>query len=765
MPADRLIPLLLTLAWLAPLAGAVAAWAAGRMQVDRRGSLPAWVAVGGSVLSLNLALWAGLVAWRTGPMFGRFSGEYYTLAQFGRLRLALDYYVDGLTLLMFGVVTLIAACVHVYAVAYLRGGYSDDEVPGGLVTPHHDAHPVAAHTPLPRHDARFFAFLQLFCFSMLGLALAGNLLQVFAFWELVGACSYLLIGFYFERPAAAAGATKAFVMNRVGDAGFLVGIAILWTGFGSVGLGTDFYERAEHENGDLAFMFQGVGPLGFVQPPRESAVAKPAEGSEKRLVSGTLALRRSSLADPSHRGGWNIVPRWWLVVAGLGLFAGCVGKSAQLPLSTWLPDAMAGPTPVSALVHSATMVAAGVYLAARVSPLFLPEVLLVVAYVGAATLVYGATCAVVQTDLKRILAYSTVSQLGYMMLAIGVGGREAGLFHLVTHAFFKSLLFLAAGSVIVACHHVQDVTRLGGLRQRMPVTAYTSLVGVIAIGGLAIPMVEPLGHALAFSGYHSKDSILAAALTFVRSRPEHALLFLLPLLTAGLTAYYMFRFWLLAFAGTPRDEELHRGVRESPWLMTGPLALLAGFAAFVGVGGEAGALFGILEGSGATAVTRLHAGIDDAHRYASLWGLGLAIVGTLAAFAMYGVRRPDADRLTRPAGPVRRTLLNGWGLDGLYRAAFVEPARFLGTAADLFDRYAIDAALHGLTKLTVAVAKFDRAFDETVIDGFVNRLAASTYALGGGLRQVQTGRLRQSVMALAAAAVVLFMLAVVLMPK
>ncbi len=283
------------------------------------------------------------------------------------------------------------------------------------------------------------------------------------------------------------------------------------------------------------------------------------------------------------------IPYFLLVTAGLGVFAGCVGKSAQFPLQTWLPDAMEGPTPVSALVHSATMVAAGVYLAGRFYPMFLPEVLLTIAYVGCITLFLAATIAVVATDIKKVLAYSTISQLGYMMLGLGVGGWSAGLFHLITHAFFKSLMFLASGSVIYGCHHVQEMPQMGGLRRKMPITAYTMLVGVIAIAGLAIP-----GTLIAFSGYHSKDAILATALTFAELNRNHFLLFYVPLIGAGITAFYMFRLWFYTFAGEPRDPHVYEHAHESPWVMTVPLLVLSLFAAFSAAPGESGNLFKML---------------------------------------------------------------------------------------------------------------------------------------------------------------------------
>ncbi|MGC1275356.1 MAG: NADH-quinone oxidoreductase subunit L, partial [Planctomycetaceae bacterium] len=602
-----------------------------------------------------------------------------------------------------------------------------------------------AHDESHGSYARFFATLQFFVFTMLGLIIAGNLLQVFMFWELVGAASYFLIGYYWDRSYAAAAATKAFVMNRIGDAGFLIGIAILWTAFGTLQFGG---RGVFHTYQGETVRLRQVGMLG-------SASEMPRDHFE-RLPYGAQ------------------VDRSWLVVAGLCLFAGCVGKSAQLPLSTWLPDAMAGPTPVSALVHSATMVAAGVYLVGRVYPLFLPEVRLVIAYVGAFTLVYGATCALVQTDLKRILAWSTVSQLGYMMLALGVdfGGREAGLFHLVTHAFFKSLLFLAAGSVIVACHHVQDVSRLGGLRKRMPLTAYTSLVGVIAIAGLALPTESLIDEAIAFSGYHSKDMILASALAFTKEHPQHALLFALPIVTAGLTAFYMFRFWFLTFAGKPRDEDLHHTVKESSFLMTVPLVVLACFAAFVAVGGDRGVLCETIRASRApnpadaflSGVPHYYA-YQSAHHTASLWGLIAATTGTALALLVYGTGLVKVRHAAGTLGPTLGLLRDGWRLDAMQRALVVRPVMFVASGTAAIDRLVFDPLAHGLGKLTLGVSRLDRIFDEVVVDGLVNRLADVTWATGRGLRHVQTGHLRQYVMALAAAAAILFALAVVLIPK
>src|SRR5208337_892059 len=319
-------------------------------------------------------------------------------------------------------------------------------------------------------------------------------------WELVGICSYLLIGFYYERRSAANAANKAFITNRVGDAGFIIGLLVLWTYLGTFNFAEIFHQ----------------------------------------------------IPEQLHNGSF---PHWLLVVAGLGIFLGCVGKSAQFPLHVWLPDAMEGPTPVSALIHAATMVAAGVYLVGRCYPIFTPEVLLVIAIVGTITLFIAATIAVTATDIKRVLAYSTVSQLGYMMLALGLGGWLAGMFHLFTHAFFKALLFLCSGSVIHATG-TNEMPAMGGLRKKMPWTAGTMLVGCLAIAGAGIPLVVGL------SGYYSKDGILAQAMSFSRSNPLYGYFFWIAVGGAAITAFYMFRLWYMTFAGKPRDEHVYHHAHE-----------------------------------------------------------------------------------------------------------------------------------------------------------------------------------------------------------
>ena len=654
-----------------------------------------------------------------------FSGTYYTLGKFGELEVSLDWYIDSLTITMFVMVTLIATCIHVFAMGYmsdeLTEDYEDHQVHG----------PDGGHFHRPGRFYRFFSYLSLFCFSMLGLVLAGNIFQVFVFWELVGICSYLLIGFYIERKTASDAANKAFIMNRVGDFGFIIGLMVIWTWCGNFR-----FAETEADGKPVPGLFQMVERTddGHFDRDAETGVVYLQDGHGHRLTDAV--------------GESRTIPYQLLIVAGLGIFGGCIGKSAQFPLQTWLPDAMEGPTPVSALVHSATMVAAGVYLAGRFFPVFTPEVLLAIAYIGCITLFVAATIAIVATDIKRVLAYSTISQLGYMMLGIGVFGWAAGLFHLITHAFFKSLMFLASGSVIVGCHHEQEMPRMGGLRKKMPITAYTMLIGVVAISGLAIPGL------IAFSGFHSKDAIVATALAYVESNPLHFLLFLFPLVTAGLTAFYMFRLWFYTFAGEPRDQELYSHVHESPWVMTVPLLVLSVFAAFCALGGERGFLYKMLIHSepahvsaGVSAISEGglempgHGAIHAVHHKAGTWALLAACLGTFFAWVLYGTRLIDPGEIKKQLSGVHGFLENKWHFDELYDAMFMRPVHSVARWCTAFDRTVIDGILHGTAKLTVGVSNLDRKFDETVIDGLVNFVGKATFAVGQSFRVVQTGKL------------------------
>src|SRR5262249_46084072 len=485
------------------------------------------------------------------------------------LALQVGLKIDHLSAIMFLMVTLVATLIHLFSIGYMAEEQQK-------IVEDHQVHGEDGHYRRRGRFGRFFLFLSLFCFSMLNLVLADNLFQVFVSWELVGICSYLLIGFYFERQSASNAASKAFITNRIGDAGFIIGLMILWTFLGTFNFDELFRRVRSPEldaHGDRMPM-TGQIVRGNVKETKDEKTGeksrtreispddggdvllfprlierhwhseeKQKEQKEQYKAERKQGIRHAHLhghdlaaltEDETHPGkqtktvvsdiepdpkpdDFSSIPYWLLVAAGLGHFLARGGKSAQFPLHVWLPDAMEGPTPVSALIHAATMVAAGVYLVGRCFPLFTSEALLVIAYTGAVTLFVAATTAIVLTDIKRVLAYSTVSQLGYMMLALGVGGWVAGLFHLVTHAFFKALLFLGSGAVIYGCHHEQDMHKMGGLFPKMKITALTMLMGVLAISGIP-----------GFSGWYSKDAILAQAMGYAYIHPHHVLLFLLP---------------------------------------------------------------------------------------------------------------------------------------------------------------------------------------------------------------------------------------------
>lgn len=708
----------------------------------------------------------------TSPAKVAFTGVYYRLAKFGTLDISLSYYIDSLTLVMFTMVTFIASCIHLFAMGYMADELTDNYED-------HQVHTSHGHFHRPGRFYRFFAFLSLFCFSMLGLVLAGNIFQVFIFWELVGVCSYFLIGFYTERKSASNAANKAFIMNRVGDFGFLIGLMIIWTYFGNFQFGNLPVGKGEHVQPGLFAMARGTDGQLRLHVPESGVTEVVFKNHHNQIETNTNGEQRT-------------IPYFLLIAAGLGVFGGCIGKSAQFPLQTWLPDAMEGPTPVSALVHSATMVAAGVYLVGRFYPMFTPEVLLVIAYIGCITLFLAATIAVVATDIKKVLAYSTISQLGYMMLGLGLGGWAAGLFHLITHAFFKSLMFLASGSVIHGCHHVQEMPQMGGLRRKMPFTAYTMLIGVIAIAGLAIPhqlttritgfmaycwtaviggkipgFLVLWNEPIAFSGYHSKDAVVATALTYTNLN-GHPLLFIIPLCGAGITAFYMFRLWFYTFAGKPRDHHVYDHAHESPWIMVLPLCVLSVFAAFCAIGGESGVLFKLLLASEPTALANgsvptpeqiseglmniklpSHGQIHANHAQAGVLALIVAFSGAFAAYVCYGVRWINPAEIKAQFSGLHHFLVNKWGFDELYDVMFVRPSHVVAGWCSAFDRVVFDGFLHGCAKAALKVSAWDRQFDETIVDGAVNAVGSWTNSVGRSLSVVQTGRMRNYVMFIA----------------
>jgi len=524
-------------------------------------------------------------------------------------------YIDPLTAVMLLVVTGVGALIHLYSVGYMH----DD--PG---------------------YARYFAYMNLFVFSMTMLVLAGNFLLLYVFWEAVGLCSYLLIGFWYTRPAAAQAGKKAFIVNRVGDFGFGLGIMWIWTAMGTL---------------DYDGVFKGAAQL------------TPATATGIALL----------------------------------LFMGACGTSAHLPLHKWLPDTMEGPTPVSALIHAATMVTAGVYMVARSRALFerSPVALEVVAWVGVATALFAATIALIQTDIKRVLAYSTVSQLGYMFTAIGLGAYAAGIFHLVTHAFFKALLFLGAGSVIHGLGGEQDLRKMGGLSSRMVTTTITTTIGALGLAGLP-----------GLAGFFSKDEILAAA--FVTGRRG---MWALLLLGAFFTAFYTARMLFLAFYSGPRmTREAAHHVHEAPGVMTLPLAVLAVLTVITGVA------LGIPSEHG-TRFARFLAPVFPVHEgghggFAALLVLVMAVLvftaGVALAWVVYMAAPIRADAIGRPKTAVHALLLNAYYIDPLYDRVIVRPL--------------------------LALSEFlARVFDLRLIDGLVNALGRSVVAWAAGIRHLQTG--------------------------
>jgi NADH-quinone oxidoreductase subunit L len=502
--------------------------------------------------------------------------------------------IDTLTAVMLVVVNTVSALVHLYSIGYM----ADDP-----------------------SRPRFFAYLSLFTFAMLMLVTSDNLVQMFFGWEGVGLASYLLIGFWYQKPEANAAAIKAFVVNRVGDFGFALGIFAIFMMIGAVGFDTVFAQAPSLSGKTIGFF------------------------------------------------GWQVDA---LTLICLLLFMGAMGKSAQFLLHTWLPDAMEGPTPVSALIHAATMVTAGVFMVARLSPLFAlaPHAQAFVTLIGATTALFAATIGLVQNDIKRIVAYSTCSQLGYMFVAMGVGAYSIGMFHLFTHAFFKALLFLGSGSVIQAMHHEQDIRNMGGLKDRIPFTYVVMLVGTLALTGFPLT-----------AGYFSKDAIIEAA--FVGNNPMALYAFLCTVAAALLTSFYSWRLMFKTFHGKPHDRHHYEAAHESPLVMTIPLAVLAigsivaGFPfkeVFAGHG--VGEFF-----RSSLTFAKDNKILDNIHHISlpiALLPTVMMVIGFLIAWQFY-IRRPDIPvELARQHDALYRFLLNKWYFDELYDLIFVRPAKWLG---------------------------------------------------------------------------------------
>ena len=688
--------------------------------------------------------------------------DWYTLAQFGRLKLSIGYYIDALTIVMFVMVTIIASCIHFYAI-----GYMHDEL--HEVTDHEVTLADGHHLHRPGRFHRFFQYLSLFCFSMLGIVVAGNIAMVFVFWELVGICSYFLIGFYFERKSASTAANKAFIVNRVGDFGMIIGMCALFGAIGTFEFGGDqgIFAQVRPEAGSSPFALRV--PDGMVIAAAAPEVAKIVDANKGKSEAAKEQIQAKVNTWRSEGLGYGL-----LVVAGLGIFCGCMGKSAQFPLHVWLPDAMEGPTPVSALVHSATMVAAGVYLVGRFYPVFTPEVLLAIAIIGCITLFMAATIAITAVDIKRVLAYSTLSQLGYMMFALGVGGWLAGMLHLITHAFFKSLLFMCSGSVIHAVH-TNDMREMGGLRKKMPITAYTMLVGCLAIIGAGLPLVAGL------SGYYSKDAILAQALLHSHHNKTYAMLFYLAAGGAAITAFYMFRLWYMTFTGKPRDHHKYEHAHESPRVMWMPLVVLAFFAIFVATPSlkdfrnpASSPLVHMLEQARPLGTLGTQTGYwttiaipgeygSHEHTYhvaAGLTAFCTAMAGLLLATAIYAWRLVNPDEVKQMFGPIYRFLWNKWYFDELYNFIFVRPTLAIGRAIATLDVRGIDGLINGIARFVREFSFWlDGWIDRTFLDGAINAVARQIFAVGISLRAVQTGRLRQYVVLIVVGTVALFLVA------
>jgi len=575
----------------------------------------------------------------------------------GNFQLNWELLFDPLSAVMIMVVTGVGTLIHLYSIGYMHGeaGYY-----------------------------RFFSYMNLFAFAMLMLVLGGNALVMFIGWEGVGLCSYLLIGYYYEKKSASTAANKAFIVNRIGDFGFLCGLLTL------------FWALAE----------KGVWTLNFVQ------IAE----SGHLLESGGLLI----------------------TVVTLCFFLGATGKSAQIPLFTWLPDAMEGPTPVSALIHAATMVTAGVYMIARMNGLFAmaPATMMTIAIVGGLTAFFAATIGLAQNDIKRVLAYSTVSQLGYMFLAMGVGAFSAGIFHLMTHAFFKACLFLGSGSVIHGLHHAyhhahlhddpQDMRNMGGLRKKMPITFITFLVSTIAISGIPL-----------FSGFFSKDEILWWSFG---STNGHWMLWLLGAGAAGMTAFYMFRLVFMTFFGEQKtDPRAKDHIPESPFTITIPLMVL-GFGAVVGgyigvpaILGGANRFHHFLEPvfGHALELNHIHAHGTHATEYTLMAiSVAIAIVGIFIAWVMY-IRNPELPgKFVARFEGVHRVIFNKWYIDELSDFLFVNPCKKIG-------------------------AFLWRGFDVKVVDGAVNGCAWVIKGIGTGLRYTQSGYLYNYAMVMVVGVVVI----------
>ena len=598
------------------------------------------------------SLWAtatGVVSWVMSLviLFETFGREnpyesFFRITSFAGWNFEFGVLIDPLTAMMLMVVTTVGTCVLIYSIGYMKGD------------------------PL---YSRFFAYLSLFMFSMLGLVVANNFFMIFCFWELVGLASYLLIGFYFEKKSASDAGKKAFITNRIGDFGFIIGLCLVATYCGT-------------------FNFNEVFDI---------------------LGSG-------------------VVPAGVITAIAIFLFCGAVGKSAQFPLHVWLPDAMEGPTPVSALIHAATMVVAGVYMIARSMDIFAytADGSMVVAVIGVVTSLMAASIALVQNDIKRVLAYSTVSQLGYMVMVLGLYGYDtamghhspgyyAGTFHLMTHAFFKGLLFLGAGSVIHAVH-TNDIREMGGLLQKMKKTGWTFIIACLAISGI-----------FPFAGFWSKDEIIATT-------NHHPIFMVLTLLIAFMTAFYMWRLCYLTFFGKPRNQDRFDHAHESPALMTFPLIVL-------GVLSVCGGWVGLPWLSNGFASFVYHGEAYQPHANYLFMAVGtlVGVGGIFLAYLMYlrGIICPD--KMAERFAPIHKLLYNKYYFDEIYQVLFIDMTMSLARFMWSFDARIVDGAVNGAAWLTMLWSDAKMWFDKWIVDGAVNGSGWLVTQLGSALRHLQSG--------------------------
>ncbi len=577
----------------------------------------------------------------------------------------------------------------------------------------------------PRYN-RYFAYLGLFTFSMSGIVLTHNFLMMYIFWELVGLSSYLLIGFWFEKKSASDAGKKAFIVNRIGDIGMFAGILMIFFTYNTFSFDKIF-----------AQISQGVLPFNS---------------------------------------------EFWLTVMGILIFCGAVGKSAQFPLHVWLPDAMEGPTPVSALIHAATMVAAGVYFVTRVFTILTGDALFVIAIIGMLSAFIPATIALTQNDIKRVLAYSTVSQLGYMIMALGVGAYTFAFFHLITHAFFKACLFLGSGSVIHAMHHEQDIQNLGGLRKKMPLTYATFLIASLALSG--IPLT---------SGFLSKDGILAGTFAFA-SVTGHWLFPAVGFLVAMMTAFYMFRLIILTFHGEPKNKEKYEHAHESKFAMAMPLVVLSALSIFIwytpnpfnadqgwvlskwikvpeisvpensrysfmktdAADVEAGKV-DLLKEEVIYSETYTEA-VHHAHNPAMLLSLFVALTGIFIAFLMYQWKKINPDKIASAVKPLYKLSYNKWYFDEIYDKTFVAGTLAFSRFLAWFDLKVIDGIVDGSAAITKLFSRASGFFDNNVVDGFVNLSAYLSGILGLGFRKLQTGKVQTYVVLVIFSLVILLFL-------